>query len=104
MPMPQSMSKRMCDEITHLREERDRAVAALESIEQRARSLANDPMTPERGLWSACADQARDTLAAIRARSEQGGPREDLLLADAEARQKGKNLDGSERRETKNVV
>ena len=38
-------------------------VEALASIEAKARELANDSMTSNRGMWLGCADEARAALA-----------------------------------------
>ena len=54
------MSKR---EIEHLREVNAALVEALREIEAKARDLADDAMTNQRGLWLACANEARAALA-----------------------------------------
>ena len=54
---------------THLREVNAALVEALREIEAKARDLADDAMTNQRGLWLACANEARAALA--RATGEQ---------------------------------
>ena len=56
---------------THLREVNAALVEALREIEAKARDLADDAMTNQRGLWLACANEARAALA--RATTQEQG-------------------------------
>lgn len=60
---------RRTPDATHLREVNAALVEALREIEAKARELADDAMTNQRGLWLACANEARAALA--RATGEQ---------------------------------
>ena len=57
---------------THLREVNAALVEALREIEAKARELADDAMTNQRGLWLACANEARAALA--RATTQEQAP------------------------------
>ncbi|AWV20328.1 hypothetical protein RADP37_05405 (plasmid) [Roseomonas mucosa] len=57
---------------THLREVNAALVEALREIEAKARDLADDAMTNQRGLWLACANEARAALA--RATTQEQSP------------------------------
>lgn len=59
-------------EATHLREVNAALVEALREIEAKARELADDAMTNQRGLWLACANEARAALA--RATTQEQAP------------------------------
>lgn len=60
------------EEIEHLREVNAALVEALREIEAKARDLADDAMTNQRGLWLACANEARAALA--RATTQEQAP------------------------------
>ena len=59
-------------EIEHLRAVNAALVEALREIEAKARELADDAMTNQRGLWLACANEARAALA--RATTQEQAP------------------------------
>ena len=53
----------LASRITQLEADIARKDKALASIERKARELAEDRMASNRGLWLACADEARSALS-----------------------------------------